>query len=258
MPHSALQAAADPERRTQDAHDAHALALQAMREVTELAGTHSGEIARGISSLMRVAQQKEDGFELVLVILQDSTEALQNKREPRGRGLSEEQAKYLIDSGAFDAEELAETEKAVQAGELAEEERKTRLGALSRTISAVQVASLLNLSESRVRHRQAKGLLYGILVGNKRRYPTWQFDKEENAPLPHLATIVKALPKDWNPAAVEAFMTNPKSSLRVTDLVEEDDALVAKDDVEFSPVEWLESGGDPKAVISLLTSFLQS
>lgn len=204
------------------------------------------DVEKSVEYLRSVVRSQGRNDEVVAVLIHESAELLK-RHQPRGGGLTEDQARFLVESGDFTAEELAETEKQVAAGELANEERQTRLSAIARTLSAAEVAERLEIDPSRVRHRQSKGLLYGFLVGGKRRYPTWQFVAGTNVPLPHLASVVEAFPEDWHPAGVEAFMTVPKSSL-----------VSGESSERMTPVEWLMSGGDPQAVVDILDSFLQS
>ena len=224
------------------------------------AGRPSTEIASGLMAFIRAAESQGRDSELVVALLQESTDLLTG-RQPRGGGLTEEQARYLVESGDFDADELADTEHEIASDALAVDERRTRLGALTRTFSAAEVAALLHIDASRVRHRQSKGLLYGVLVAGKRRYPIWQF--VDGRPLPHLAPIVSALPGDWHPAAVESFMVIAKSSLRAPALPASGGpasggAAAASHPDRLSPVEWLHGGGDPRAVVDILDGFLQS
>lgn len=227
------------------------MTFAALQAAAAEAPDHQEEVAQSLRDLMRAARSQGRDNEIVIVLLQESTDLLTKERQPRGGGLTEEQASYLIESGDFTPEELARAEQRVASGALAEDERKTRLGALTRTLSAVEVANLLHIDDSRVRHRRAKGLLYSFLVGGKRRYPAWQFVDGE--PLPNLSQLVDAFPNDWHPAGVESFMTTPKSSLRAPAL-----ALDTTNPEHLTPVEWLQSGGDPKAVVGILDSFLQS
>lgn len=181
---------------------------------------------------------------MVVVLIRESADTLK-KRQPRGGGLSAEQARYLVESGAFDADELAETEREVAEGALATAERRTRISTLTRTLSAGEIADRLGLDASSVRHRQGKGLLYGFLVGGKRRYPTWQLVGDTNLSLPRLAAVVEAFPEDWHPATIEGFMTTPQENLRIGD-------------ASATPVEWLLNDGDPRKIVGILGSFLQS
>ena len=204
----------------------------------------SADVVASVRYLMDAAHSQGRDDDMVVVLIRESADTLK-KRQPRGGGLSAEQARYLVESGAFDADELAETEREVAEGALATAERRTRISTLTRTLSAGEIADRLGLDASSVRHRQGKGLLYGFLVGGKRRYPTWQLVGDTNLSLPRLAAVVEAFPEDWHPATIEGFMTTPQENLRIGD-------------ASATPVEWLLNDGDPRKIVGILGSFLQS
>ncbi|TFD73272.1 hypothetical protein [Cryobacterium fucosi] len=194
---------------------------------------------------MDAAQAQGQGDDLVVTLLRESADLLK-KRQPRGGALSVEQIAFLIESGSFTPSDFAEIEASVARGELAEAERKTRLGAVTASLSAAEVALRLGIDASRVRHRQAKGILYSFIAGGKRRYPTWQFTSDPAHPvLPGLAALVKAFPHDMHPASIQGFMSTPQASLRANG-------------EHMTPPEWLLHGGDPQALVNILDSVLQS
>jgi hypothetical protein len=203
------------------------------------------DVRESVQYLMDTAESQGQSGEMVASILIETADWLKS-RQPRGGALSDDQVAYLIASGEFTAEEFAETEASVARGDLAEEERRTRLGAVTASLSAADVAQRLCIDASRVRHRQAKGNLYSFLVGGKRRYPIWQFTDDPAQPvLPGLAAVVRAFPEDKHPASIQGFMATQQESLRV-------------EGESVTPPEWLLQGGDPKAVVDILDSFLQS
>ncbi|GAA1324881.1 hypothetical protein ACFSWE_03300 [Leucobacter albus] len=183
-------------------------------------------------------------FDVTLAMLDVSVELLE-ERHATGGALSADQARFLVESGAFEADELNATEARVAAGELASLERRTRLGEISASLSAAEVAERLGIDASSVRHRQAKGLLYSFLVGGKRRYPSWQFTGEAAMPVvPGLASVIKVFPGDMRPATVRGFMETPQPTLRV-------------EGEPTAPTGWLLSSGDPAAVVEALAGFLE-
>jgi len=206
----------------------------------------SDDIRNSLSTLLRVADSLGSrGHDLVNTLLQESVALL--KRAPLADStMTEDEARALVESGAFTAEELAETEERVAAGELDEVVRRTELSAVRDTLSAADVAELLGVDPSRVRHRQAKGSLYAFMVGGKRRYPIWQFADGDRQPVPGLSAVVAALPEGMHPASVEGFMTTPNEALRL------EDAGDSNQGQSVTPVVWLRQGGDVEAVVSVL------
>lgn len=159
--------------------------------------------------------------------------------------LSKEQIDFLIESGDFTPEELAETQASIARGDLAEEERTTALKAVKASLSA-EVATQLGLKVAEVERRRANGALFAFKADGERRYPTWQFTGDERQPLlPDLALLVSALPDDMHPATVLGFMSAPQRSLLI-------------DNERLTPVEWLLKGGRPQKLVDILESFLQS
>lgn len=104
------------------------------------------------------------------------------------------------------------------------------------SLSVEQVAKLLLVDGSRVRHRVRDRALYAFKVGAGLRLPTWQFERHEA--IPGLRSLLAAFPPELHPLEVAGFMTTPTS-----DLVVADEAI--------SPRDWLAGGGDIGAVVEL-------
>jgi hypothetical protein len=165
---------------------------------------------------------------------------------PSRSGLSDEQINYLIATGEFTVEGLAETMAAIARGELAAEERATRDTAVEASLSTAEVASGLGLGDEEVESQRAQGALYAFATAEGPRYPTWQFTGDPQRPvLPGLDQLVDAFPADWHPAGVAAFMSTPQRSARIHD-------------TSATPAEWLLHDGDPQVLRNILGSFLQS
>lgn len=166
--------------------------------------------------------------------------------QPRDSSLSEEQIAFLIESGTFTPEELAETQARLARGELAEAERKTRLEGINASFIAEEVATKLGVDIDQVHQRQAEGNLFAFTAEGERRYPTWQFTGDPRQPvLPGLARLASAFPDDMHPASILGFMSTPQ-----------DDARIGG--VPMTPVAWLLRGGDPQVLRDILDSFLMS
>ena len=78
------------------------------------------------------------------------------------------------------------------------------------TLTVDQVAELLGVSASRVRHRIGDGSLYCLpdRAGGVSRaaLPTWQF--EGGDAIPHLPEVLCVLPGDFTPVEVRDFAFN--------------------------------------------------
>lgn len=193
------------------------------------------------SLLLQVFDEKVDP-RLASSILRESADQM-NARKPTG-GMTEDQANFLVSSGAMTAEQLERSEARVARGELAALEQKTRLEVVGSSLSSEEVAKKLGIKDSSVRHRALSKTLYSFQIGRKLRYPTWQFTNDPNQPvLPHLRELVEALPTDMHAASVQGFMTTPQVDLPM-------------DDEPTTPIAWLQIGNDVQDVIDILDSFL--
>lgn len=121
---------------------------------------------------------------------------------------------------------------ALVATRVASAARATEIERESMTVE--QVAELLELSTSRVRHRLGDGSIYSYPGGGRgvaRRIPYWQF--HERTPTPHLAEVLAALPDDFTQAEIRDFALNAEVDHPRRD--------------ELVPLlDWLREGGDPE------------
>ncbi|WP_053070664.1 hypothetical protein [Halomonas sp. PR-M31] len=101
-----------------------------------------------------------------------------------------------------------------------------------------EVATLLEVTTSRIRQRTDEGSLYALTSANRRVYPRWQFG--ESATLPNLEPVLNALSVSAHPLAVERFFLTPHADL-------ESDLL----DAILSPRDWLLAGHSPDPVIRM-------
>lgn len=104
------------------------------------------------------------------------------------------------------------------------------------SLSVEQVAKLLLVDGSRVRHRVRDRALYAFKIGAGLRLPTWQFERDEA--IPGLRAVLAALPAELHPLEVAGFMTTPDPDLAVAD-------------EPTSPRDWLAGGGDVAVVVEL-------
>jgi len=115
---------------------------------------------------------------------------------------------------------------------------------LTHAVSLPAVATLLGVSEAGVLAMTAAGLLYAHeLVGDGHpRWPDWQF--ADGGPLPHLVTVVAAIPAGSHPTGIRTVMTSPSPDLVAT----------ASPGTPLSPADWLSSGGPATPVLVLLAA----
>lgn len=110
------------------------------------------------------------------------------------------------------------------------------------TMTVEQAAELMQISASRVRHRITEGSVYAYPSGGRgvgRQIPRWQFNGRE--PVPHLTTVLHALPERYRPSDIRAFAMNAG--------VDDPD-----NGVTVPLLDWLRDGGDPEIAHALAES----
>ncbi|TFC29177.1 hypothetical protein E3O55_09895 [Cryobacterium sp. MDB1-18-2] len=152
--------------------------------------------------------------------------------------LSANEVRFLIESGAFSADEWAETSAAVDRGSLQVGATEGWLLGLFETSSMEVVTGFLDWNEQAVRAAVEDGRLYAIEISGRLRFPTWQFSRSPERLLPGLTEIIRVVTSRWNWQSVAGFMATPQSS------------LVAEG--RQTPVEWLRDGGDLNDVIEII------
>lgn len=103
-------------------------------------------------------------------------------------------------------------------------------------LTADEVAKLLKVDASTVRHYRRENKLHAIIVGGKLRFPLWQFT--DHAALPSIGRVLAVLPEDLHPQSVAGFFTTPQPDLVLNG-------------VAVSPREWLLGGGSVDHVVEL-------
>lgn len=108
---------------------------------------------------------------------------------------------------------------------------------VAQALTTGQVADLLGIDPSRVRHRVRQAHLYAVPgTTRERRLPMWQFDGA--SVVPGLREVLVALPRGLHPLEVAGFMLTSQPELDV-------------DGEPVSPRDWLRHGGDVSAVAAL-------
>lgn len=167
------------------------------------------------------------------------TEMLLAMRPIATSKLTEQQERYLIESGAFTARELAATMRQVDNGSLQLGAVKAWLSCLYATLSIEDVSRFLGWREAEVRAAASAGRLYSVEVSGRPRFPVWQFSTESPGKLlPGLPDVIKFVAPRWNWCGVTEFMATPHPD------------LIAKG--RKTPVAWLRDGGDVDDVIEIV------
>jgi hypothetical protein len=166
-------------------------------------------------------------------------EFLYSVRPVEPNRLTKAQKRYLIQSGDFTAESLAEAEASVDRGSLQLDVVQGWLAHLLDTSSLDEAAGFLGMEEDQVIRLVEEGRLYAATVHGRLRFPHWQFDvSKPGKVLPHLPDVIRAVRPDWHSQSLAAFMATPQG-----DLVAEGPK---------TPTAWLRDGGDVQDVIDLI------
>ncbi|KGJ72072.1 hypothetical protein GY21_17905 [Cryobacterium roopkundense] len=149
------------------------------------------------------------------------------------------EVRFLIESGAFSAEEWAKTSEAVNRGCLHVAATEAWLLGLFETISLDVVSGFLSWKEEVVGTAVAEGRLYAVEISGRFRFPVWQFDAGSPSKLlPGLTAIAQVMSPRWSWQSVAGFMATPQTS------------LVAEG--PKTPAQWLRDGGDVHDVIEIV------
>jgi len=98
-----------------------------------------------------------------------------------------------------------------------------------------EAAALLGVSESRVRQRIGERTLYAVRAGRERRLPRFQFS--EDGLVPNVGEVLREVPEDAHPLAVEGWFVGP-----------DPDLILEGEDASLSPRDWLLSGGSAEVL----------
>ena len=108
------------------------------------------------------------------------------------------------------------------------------------SLSIKEVAKHLNKGESHVRQMIARRALYSILLENRRYIPLFQF-KKDGSLIPQITKVNAALRADLHPVEVFEWFTELEPDLYINNDI----------DQTVSPIAWLSSAQDYRAVVTL-------
>ena len=114
---------------------------------------------------------------------------------------------------------------------------------VAQSLSTAQAADLLGVQTSRVRQRlnAEAPTLYGFKHGREWRLPRFQF---RNDGLVHnFDKLAGDIPRDWTPLEVKTWCTTPNPDL----------AIGEETTTRLTPLQWLESGGEPDVLSRILS-----
>ncbi|WP_104129698.1 hypothetical protein [Cryobacterium sp. N21] len=171
--------------------------------------------------------------------LQALTDMLTAMRPISRERPTDNEVRFLIESGGFTAEAWAETSASVDRGYLQLGETQGWLLDLFATMSLENVSGFLGWDEKAVQTAVTDAYLYAVEVSGRLRFPLWQFIVgDPNKLIPGLTDIIEVVtPRgDWH--SIAGFMATPQSR------------LVAEGCK--TPAQWLRDGGDVHDVIEIV------
>ena len=172
-------------------------------------------------------------------LVQGFTDFLRRQKRGGGPGMTTEERKFVVESGAMTEAELVDSEKRVKKGALEKSAGELWLRTYQETWSASTAAHFLGWTDDEVLAAAEEQRIYGIPVRDKLRFPRWQFSLGSPGRLiPHLETVLPILTEHWDWISISAFM-----SVRQHSLVAEG---------RKTPRSWLRDGGDPAAIADII------
>lgn len=172
-------------------------------------------------------------------LVQGFTDFLRRQKRGGGPGMTAEERKFVIESGAMTKAELEESERDVARGGLEKNAGELWLRTYQETWSGDTAADFLGWTEPELRVAVEKGRIYGIPIRGRLRFPRWQFSlRSPGRLIPHLESVLPVLTEHWDWMSSSAFMSVRQSS------------LVAEG--RKTPRSWLRDGGDPAAILKII------
>jgi hypothetical protein len=172
-------------------------------------------------------------------LVQGFTDFLRRQKRGGGPGMTTEERKFVIESGAMTEAEFVDSEKRVAKGSLEKSAGELWLRTYQETWSASTAAQFLGWTDEEVLAAAKERRIYGIPVRDRLRFPRWQFSLGSPGRLiPHLETVLPILTEHWDWISISAFM-----SVRQHSLVAEG---------WKTPRSWLRDGGDPAAIADII------
>lgn len=181
-------------------------------------------ILRSVEELHSEAQRMLDAMLITLPVGR-------GRKQPE-RGFTERELSVLREGGlTFDASRY---------GEQISSTASKHAAILASSLTVREVASLLGVSEGRIRQKISAGSLYAVRVqGGERRLPRFQFS--ERGAIAGMEEVMREVSEGVHPVALQNFFLSPNPDLH----------LDAEEEIPITPRDWLLSGGSPEAVAVL-------
>jgi hypothetical protein len=172
-------------------------------------------------------------------LVQGLTDFLRREQRDGAPGMTAEERKFVIESGAMTEAELDESERDVAKGVLEENAGELWLKTYQETWSGDTAAAFLGWTEEELLNAAQEQRIHGVPVRGRLRFPRWQFSLRSPGKLiPNLESILPVLTEHWDWISISAFM-----SVRQRSLVAEG---------RKTPRSWLRDGGDPRAIAEII------
>ena len=108
------------------------------------------------------------------------------------------------------------------------------------TLTSDEVIARLHVTPAYLARLLKAHYLHAIDQDDGLRFPAWQFSHQSNRPVvPGIDVVSIAIPRDWPLPKINAFMLSPHAALSM-------------DGKPQTPARWLDLGGDPVRVATLL------
>ena len=118
---------------------------------------------------------------------------------------------------------------------------KARFAAiLEHSLDPNSAAERLGVSPSRIRQKMSERQLYSFVIDGRRRLPAFQFLQDRL--VPNIEAVNQALPEKLHAVAIERWYKTPTAELEAHG-------------EPLSPLDWLELGRDPEAVVAWAGEF---
>jgi hypothetical protein len=185
-------------------------------------------VGTALTRLIEVADQDPEAEHFVVGLLEVVTQELESWREKAVLPQAEKEAWEAV-GASFDPNAMAGA-------------RSRRIAAHAELIAhSIQgdaaVADLLGVDRTRISQRLGERSLYSFQSGDERLYPVWQFDNHKT--LRGLKIVLGALDPALHPLVVDHWFRTPNVDLEVNEEA-------------MSPLAWLQTGGDPERLVSLV------